>query len=294
MKSFEPAQYEQLWQALVAEQPESSLEYFTYHKQRYAELFAAVATYLAGSPTQRLLEVGVSGFLPFYKQLFPNLQLVTIDRPIALHGVNADYSLGVGAEAHYSFDLNEVVLSPEVGSPPLGHFDLVICTEVIEHLLVHPSEFIASLLSLLSPTGYLYLTTPNFFSYHRLNALLHGKHPMPVHPQRGQNQDHGHHFREYTLPELCSFTQEAGGTVAAAYFSCCWDDAYVRTAIVPSYPELAGNLVLVAARQSFADIQQGPKLEPRPFHALMHLFPNATYRARLWHIAHRVRQRFNW
>ncbi len=293
MSSFDLARYEHLWQALVAQQPTSSHEYFTYHKQRYAELFAAIATYLADAPTQRLLEVGVSGFLPLYKQLFPALDLATIDRPVALNGVDANYSVSAGAEHHYSFDLNETVLSPHVGTPPLGKFDLIVCTEVLEHLLVHPTEFIASLLDLLTPTGYLYLTTPNFFSYHRLNALLNGEHPMPLYPRRGQNQDHGHHFREYTLPELIRFTQAAGGTVAAAYFSSCWDDEHVRTAIVPTYPELAGNLILVAAREPFAGIQNGPKLEPRPLRAFLHLFPVESHPSPLLNILHKFWQRFN-
>jgi 2-polyprenyl-3-methyl-5-hydroxy-6-metoxy-1,4-benzoquinol methylase len=142
-----------------------------------------------------------------------------------LGGAGADYYVAQWkAERYYNVDLNTHSLSTEWGTPPLGLFDYVVCAEVLEHLIVNPVEFISSLLSLLEPEGYLYLTTPNFFSHGHLGQIERREHLMAVYPKQGENNDHHQHFREYSLKELVEFTKEAGGTVINADYSDCWDD----------------------------------------------------------------------
>ena len=46
---------------------------------------------------------------------------------------------------------------------PLGRFDLVVCSNVIEHLR-HPTRLLASLSSLLEPGGFVYLSWTNWLS----------------------------------------------------------------------------------------------------------------------------------
>lgn len=57
-------------------------------------------------------------------------------------------------------------LLPEVPPELLGTFDLVIFTEVIEHIN-HPQEVLAHISRLLKVGGCLYITTPNFASLER-------------------------------------------------------------------------------------------------------------------------------
>lgn len=247
---LEKAEYERLWQELVRNQPEEALGYFQYHKNRYYELLDSMAYYLQDKRSATVLEVGVSGFLPLYKQKFPHITLITIDRPVEINGADASFCMPIGkAERHYNIDLNQQALCKDSGSPPLGTFDYVICTEVIEHLVVNPVQLISELLGLLNEDGYLYLTTPNFFSFHRLLKITQGENPLPLFPRRGENKDCGHHFREYAMNELLGFTKKAGGHIVAAYYSDCWDDETLKREVLSKYPELSANLVLVATSQ---------------------------------------------
>ncbi len=240
--------YEAKWRELFGHRLEG---YFAMHRRRYYELFNAFAHFYAGMREDALvLEVGVSEFLLLYKFFFPRIRLVTVDRPQARNGFAPAFCLGEGgAERHYEADLDAVSLSPGFGSPPLGRFDYVVCTEVLEHLLVNPVEFLASLLSLLHPGGVLYLTTLNFFRAENLEKIAAGVNPQMVPPRRGENADAHHHLREYAMPELLSFVAEAGGRALHHDFSDCWETGGEgEAAVVPR--ERRANLVVVAAPAS--------------------------------------------
>lgn len=265
MKAFDPQAYRDLWQRYVHGAPRSDVElkYFTYHQDRYEELFGAMAAWLAKHEHPKVLEVGVAAFTPFYRRLFPEITLTTVDRPMRMFGASNEYCLNeCGADRHYEADLISQRLSPDFGTPPLGDFDFVICTEVIEHLPVNPVEFIGSLLSLLSAGGHLYLTTPNFFSIHTLGKIARRENPQSVFPKSGDNADAHHHYREYSLPELVQFTREAGGRIAFASYSDCWDSEELRASILARHPAQRGNLQLVAARRDGAG---GSDVDAPPF-----------------------------
>lgn len=239
--------YDSLFTDLFLAHPENQREYFTFHRKRHYELFNAMVYLLANQKHPRVLEAGVSGFLPLYKKISPTIRLVTIDRPIEAHGCNADYCVGVGgAEQHYNVDLTKTILAPEWGTPPMGTFDYIVFTEVLEHLVINPVELLSSLLTLLNPNGYLYLSTPNFFQYHYLEMLKRRENPQHIYPRRGDNWDAHHHFREYEMGELIRFVGEAGGKVVYAYYSDCWDSPALVDSVLRLHPEQKSNLVLVA------------------------------------------------
>ncbi|MCL4832621.1 MAG: methyltransferase domain-containing protein [Caldilineaceae bacterium] len=242
------AQYEELWRELVEMHPREHHTYFIEHKKRFYELFDHMAYFLQDFPTPRVAEIGLSGFTRLYTQFFPHIRFATIDRPVERYGTNASFGLEqCHAENHYNIDLNHESLSPTWGTPPLGVFDYIIFCEVLEHLTVNPVQLLEELLSILSPNGYLYLTTPNFFSLHHLQQIARRENPQYVFPRRGEDKYASHHFREYSMPELLSFVEEAGGQVVKACYSDCWHDERAKQAL-ESYPELRSNLVIVTAR----------------------------------------------
>jgi SAM-dependent methyltransferase len=241
-------QYDQGWRDLMASFAVPPHEYLTYHKQRFYELFDHLAFYLQGNPSPRVLEIGVSAFTKLYKVFFPHIQLVTVDRPVALYGTDATFTCGeCGAEDHYNVDLNREPIGPEHGDPPLGTFDYVIIAEVLEHLTVNPLQLFSELLSLLAPNGLLYLTTPNFFALYHLRQLANWENPQGVFPRRGQDRDAAFHFREYTMLELINFFAEAGGKIVKAHFSDCWDGPSLRQQLDRT-PQLRSDLIVVVCR----------------------------------------------
>jgi 2-polyprenyl-3-methyl-5-hydroxy-6-metoxy-1,4-benzoquinol methylase len=125
----------------------------------------------------------------------------------------------------------------------LGVFDLVLLTEVLEHLPIHPADVLARVLPLLAPAGALYLTTPNFFAQAHVEALARGENPGAVYPAGDGNWDAHHHYREYEPVELAGFVAAAGGRVDAFHFSGCWDPPGVS---LPAHRR--GNLVFVIRR----------------------------------------------
>jgi SAM-dependent methyltransferase len=240
------ADYDRLWNEAFGARPAESRGYFDNHRERFYELFNALAHYFPDRAAPiRVLNVGVSEFDSFYRRLYPNMRLTTFDRPVADHGADARWGRDVaGSERHYNANLNTEVIGPEWGEPPMGRFDLVICTEVIEHLVLNPLELVRQLLSLLEPGGLLYLTTPNFFRRENLEKIARRENPQAAYPMKGENWDAHHHFRELAMDELAGYVAMAGGRVVDKYYSRCWDFAQP-----PDLPaEERSNLVIVAAR----------------------------------------------
>ncbi len=236
------------WDELFGQRSE---DYFKMHKLRYYELLNGFDCYIKGKEKPLVLEIGVSEFAVFYKYYFPGIRLVTLDRPKELNGFEADYCINTaGAERHYHIDLNKEKLSPGYGDPPLGKFDYIICTEVLEHLIVNPVGFLTDLLGILKPDGFLYLTTPNFFRYDNINKISNGVNPQMVYPGVEKNKDAHHHFREYEMNELLQFTAEAGGGIVENYFSGCWDNPELLEGILKDHPGQKSNLVFLIKHQS--------------------------------------------
>src|SRR5262249_39611345 len=128
--------YDRLWQEEVGARPVNETEYFRLHKIRYYELFDTMLAHLAGRAAPRVLDVGTGEFLPLYKRFLPQMELVTLDRPTEQYGFAGDYSVNrAQAVQHYSVDLNHVRLTRAYGTPPVGAFDYILFTEVLEHLM---------------------------------------------------------------------------------------------------------------------------------------------------------------
>lgn len=91
-------------------------------------------------------------------------------------------------------------------------FDVVVCSEVIEHLF-NPIEALEEIRRVLKPEGFLVLTTPNMAYILRRIALLFGKFPEEVKWARTSNTNEWEHIRFFTLTSLIKVLESAG-------FSC--------------------------------------------------------------------------
>lgn len=86
-------------------------------------------------------------------------------------------------------------------------FNLILCSEVIEHLLGHPKHLLHECVRILKPGGLLLITTPNGICLKRRLALLAGQPPgasldqLPDMKSSPETVYHIHH-KEYTQGEL--------------------------------------------------------------------------------------------
>lgn len=106
-------------------------------------------------------------------------------------------------------------------------FDVVIFSEVIEHLRVHPVLPLRDIRRVLKAEGCLVLTTPNVARLTNVLALLFGKNVFEDFKRELQPQGHitdsWTHIREYTLEELKSLIYLSGLKVDKVKMSRCWN-----------------------------------------------------------------------
>jgi len=111
----------------------------------------------------------------------------------------------LNAIPHITFDL---LNTPSVaGWPECGSFDLVVFSEVIEHLHVAPAYVLAFLGSVLSPRGVLICTTPNAIGISKRTRMLIGRNPYEQLRLYSRNPGH---IREYTRKELVEIAAAVG------------------------------------------------------------------------------------
>jgi 2-polyprenyl-3-methyl-5-hydroxy-6-metoxy-1,4-benzoquinol methylase len=105
-----------------------------------------------------------------------------------------------------------------------GGYDVVIATEVVEHLQRDFSEIAAFMLRCLAPQGVAIVTTPNAVSGMSLLYIFNGRNPY----QRflGYNANHGghFHFREYSMAEMLEDVGKIGASPFLQIYSSCWRD----------------------------------------------------------------------
>ncbi|MFN0172185.1 MAG: class I SAM-dependent methyltransferase [Bryobacteraceae bacterium] len=150
-----------------------------------------------------------------------------------------------------------------------GHFDVVLCCELIEHLLHDPMHLLLEINRVLDDGGALVLTTPNIASYTAVARILNRKeHPQLfskyANPKSEFRDTEFPHVREYTPDEVAEAVAAAGFAVEylftekiAGYES----DLYFRDLLDRmDYPtELRGEQIYVRARKrAGAPITQYP------------------------------------
>ncbi|WP_174301493.1 methyltransferase domain-containing protein [Caulobacter sp. S45] len=164
-------------------------DYEAFHARRFSYL---LATALRLRPeAQRVLDVGSGPFSAMLRDAFPEV-----------------WTLGFSGQAetrHIAYDFNAI----QHGVMPQADtgFDLIVFSEVVEHLHVPAAAALVALKSLLNPGGAILMQTPNAAEIMNRVALLWGRNPYerlrltPMNPG---------HFREYTLAELADDAEAAG------------------------------------------------------------------------------------
>ena len=130
-----------------------------------------------------------------------------------------DSSTGSMADALAGAGVDLVLWDLEATPYPLPSesFDVVLLTEVLEHLRDYPLKALLETRRLLRPGGLLVLTTPNAASLQNRARLLLGR---SVHTRLRDwmfGLPHARHAREYTTSELMELVREAGLEVVRIY-----------------------------------------------------------------------------
>ena len=173
--------------------------------------FRAIAGALPVSSKQlRVLDIGTTPTTLLIKKLRPNFDVWTLD----LTDLLKDRCEARGVHLR----------TCDLGNEPIpfedGFFDLVIFTEVLEHLFGPPSDVLREIRRILRDNGGLILSVPSIATLYNRVKLLLGATPLPnPDEQMKRGWVHGYgHIHEYTAKEIASLVENCGFTITERRF----------------------------------------------------------------------------
>jgi len=178
---------------------EREINYMQFHSYRFKEVLRSIPV---SRGRIRILDIGTTPFTILLKRAYPHYEIWTIDRTDLMK--KRCLNEGVFFK---TVDLSDVKLPFED-----SYFDVIIFTEVLEHLCVPPSLVLAEVKRVLRPGGKLLLSVPNIATLHKRLKLLFGKNILPP-ADRQLNGDkiHGYgHLHEYTMGEIEAILRGVG------------------------------------------------------------------------------------
>lgn len=190
----------------------NEISYSLQHYRRFRELFGIIT----GLPLKsgRLLDIGTSPFT------FLLREKTVFD----VHTV--DFTERFSARcAGAGIEFRQFNITGQGLPYPAGHFDIVVFSEVFEHLLADPVRIMRKMHEMLKPGGFLVFGTPNLASLQK-RLLLAFNRPILDRPTWEINDDSIHgfgHNRLYVLRELSAFMAEAGLSIERAEYSGAMD-----------------------------------------------------------------------
>ena len=166
----------------------------------------------------------------------------------------------------YDFDYAPLNVEKDVFPSADDTYDLVLCCELLEHLLINPSHMLYEIHRVLKPGGYLLLSTPNILRWGNVFSLLKGRNISDCYHGNGI---YGRHNREYSKREVSQLLE-------ANSFSIEW----IGTRSVYG-PELVNKIPLLGNRRdnifALARSVNGPRAAfPHNLYSLMDEFRNVV------------------
>ena len=106
----------------------------------------------------------------------------------------------------FNLEVKDCDLS-EGGIPFIDHsFDIILLSEVLEHLNFHPRRIFMEIYRVLKPGGKIIITTPNLLRLNNRIKILIGK---SIHPNIKEDYTSATHYREYSIKELIFLLEDS-------------------------------------------------------------------------------------
>jgi SAM-dependent methyltransferase len=214
------------------------------HARRFLETLQRLAHLPAGT---RVLELGA---VPYYMTVLlqtslgfevETLSFYEVDRAAA--AVHQIQNTKTGER--FAFVHRPINVERDLFPFADDAFDLVLCCEILEHLLINPGHMFYEAHRVLKPGGSLLVTTPNVARWQNVMALAAGAN---IYDRYHGNGIYGRHNREWTLAEVVEGLGACGYTIERA--ETC--DVYPPVFAPGQRPDVAGreDNIFVLARTS--------------------------------------------
>lgn len=175
--------------------------YFHYHKERFRRLAIKISELLPNGG--KILEIG-SHYLQtgsILSELGFEVESVDVSAFWEMDFVQ-QRSIDFGVKAITENDLQHLDLNQGLAE----NYDLVVFTEILEHITFNPIRFWHCIYNRLAEGGYVYLTTPNAFSLpHVIRAQINLVRMRSLGIKIDEifsEVTYGHHWKEYSANEI--------------------------------------------------------------------------------------------
>lgn len=238
---------------------EDEKDYVRQHMRRFLATLQRIPPPLRS--TDRLLELGsLTHLIPAIRKFAGYNEICGADMWTGDEKVVTE-TLSSGAEKH-SFELRNFNVERDAFPYPDGHFRVVLCCELIEHLQSDPMHMLWECNRVLDDDGFLLLTTPNITSCRSIEGVLIGCTPYLL-SQYNRETPIDQHNREYAPFEVGIALAAAGFTVLQLET----DDVWMRSnpAILSLLEEvnlptdMRGDNIFALARKTSAPIERHPR-----------------------------------
>ena len=176
---------------------ESKERYLQNHGKRFEYLSKLCQTLKPGKST-KILDIGRSDLSVLLSKYYSDVTTLGLDLEIDKGGHREREIIDL---KHIVFDLNE---SKKVEKWTEEKFDLIVYSEVIEHIYEAPEFSLLFFNYLLNSDGFIIITTPNAASLYRRLKLLLGNNTISRIRFHNLNPAH---YREYTKKELIQMAE---------------------------------------------------------------------------------------
>jgi len=177
-----------------------NLNYFKNHQSRYMSDFGMLMKYYKSG---KILELGSA---PFH---FTYL-MIEMDLPVT----GVDIEPGRFKDFISKLDSDVIKCNVETDRLPFGDetFHLILFNEIFEHMRIDPISTLKEIRRVLHPDGFLFLSTPNLYSFPTYINFLLGKGFDDPYEQFDKIQKFGHmgHVREYSVSQMKKFLRNTG------------------------------------------------------------------------------------
>lgn len=219
---------------------ETSIFYITKHNRRLYNTFNFIVAHLKHIPNPRILSVG--GYYASLEKVLKeeiNAEITVIDFPDTIEMLKPYYD-------HLGFRYIGVDLSKGLEGVEENYYDLIVYTEVIEHISKSPYDQLVPFDKLLKPGGKIIVTTPNLLSIVHIMKLVMGF-PHYADPEAFfapvSQETLQIHRREYIPKEITSAFDKMNYKSYLKYFiynepkSLQYRMMYIIGQIIPKYRE---------------------------------------------------------
>jgi SAM-dependent methyltransferase len=175
--------------------------------ETHARRFLETLRFMPALPKDaRVLELGA---VPYYMTiLLMRYKGLRVD-PVSFYEVEQQDAATHTVEnakhgQRFDFDYRAVNVERDLFPYPNGQYELVLCCEILEHLLINPSHMLYEIHRVLKPGGFLLVTTPNVLRWGNLFSILKGRN---IYDRYHGNGIYGRHNREYSADEVADLLE---------------------------------------------------------------------------------------